>query len=347
MNFILKMLADICFYLAFANFIVAAFEPPLAAGAAILGLPPLVYLIYNLVMKKHLAGMYDYSSTFALFFKAYIPFALFTYVFARGYLEAGSIPFAVLFLTLAVILMRTNRQHQELQKDMRFRIINLLPVAGFILLVIAVSSGAFFSVMSTLLSFLFFNVIGNILLVAAYAMFFIIGPIFSWFIDNDTAREMLENFGAGEQDIFEMDWGDDIVPRDFDTFAAVVTVIGTIVGIVLLVLLFRKLMSWQGLGGASEGIIQEYIPLEKLRKEKDRTTISPLRKQYRRFLKFCWKSGVPQEVSATSADYAKLSPDASRLRDIYIPVRYGGREATHADITNAKNLYKQIRKQGR
>ncbi|MCL2422262.1 MAG: hypothetical protein FWD03_10430, partial [Defluviitaleaceae bacterium] len=63
-----------------------------------------------------------------------------------------------------------------------------------------------------------------------------------------------------------------------------------------------------------------------------------------------WKNGIPNEQYMTSADYERLSAsqfgladEAAQLRGVYLPVRYGEKAVTQADILFAKKIYKRIK----
>ena len=332
MNFLLKTIADISFYMTFASFALTIFALPLAAILA----PPALYLVYNSysrINKK--AGHFNYEPIFLLFVKIFIPFALLMAMFAREPLETSSLPFAIIFLTSAVTLMRTSRHQPNIQSQKQFRIMNLLPVAGILAAAALASSRPFLNFSARLLYLLYFSFLRPILLLFLYLVSWLLSPLYYFLVsllDSQprTRRIELVNLISNEHVLLEE--GIEATP-----FAITLgTIIATALAAYLLIKLFQKLNLSQGEAIETEGITQQFIPLEQAAKAQ-KQEICQMRKIYRAFLK-----KQQRQAHLSSANYA-TTPQTKKLRTLYIPVRYGQKPATKSQIAQAKNLYKKIR----
>jgi len=352
----LKMIADLSFYFTFANFIAVVFELP----AVILFLPPVVYLVYSIVTilrskhyKKQGQPVYQfaYEGVFTLYLKLFIPFALIMILFARSTFETASLPFAIIFLTTAIILLRMMRQPPQVRKEWRFRLLNLFPIVCVFLAGITITSRQFFDLSGTILSAIYFNVIIPILLALGMAIAFVLSPIF-WLLSPALQEGSPPQVGYGGEpdqwiEVETVSWS----PMLADVLRAFMAVVVILLAVYLLVKLFRRITEQQ-LGTVNMGgVIQRYIAVEnkKAAKNKSRGSTGQLQRYYRRFLRLCWKNGITREIYMTSADYEALSTrrfqlgdTAARFREFYIAVRYGKKEATSEDIASSKKLYNRI-----
>ena len=351
MNFILKMAADIFLYLSFSSFVIAILNPPFAIWLLALLVVPVIYIIYSIVTIGEYTGQYEYAAIFKRFLKVYFFFSLFAVTVARNFFESASLPFAILFTITAVTLMRTTRNQEHIQKQLRFRLLNLIPIffvlaAGFI-----VSSRQFLGLSAWLLSVTLVPLIQ----VIALAMALILHPIIYWFVTiaGWEVQIATEYYGTDGGAIMASDHI--INTENFNNFSAFVTIALIAFAFYLIYLLFRKLAVRQAELTFTEGITQQYeaIMYDKPGKEQLQGNLLQFRKYYRRFLRLCWKNDIPHDVHMTSADYEyhsaekfDIASEAKDLRNFYIPVRYGEKEVTKADINHIKSLYRRIKKQG-
>ena len=360
--YILKIIADLSFYFTFANFIAVVFRLP----SVILFLPPAFYVIYSFItiIKRNRSskssGQFThnqivYEGVFTLYLKLFIPFAFVMILLASPYFETASLPFAITFFTSAIILMRMMRQQPQIRKQLRFQLLNMFPVVCILLMSIAITSRQFLGIGGALLSGIYFNVIAPILLALGVIIAFILSPLF-WILsplvqDGPPVQGgYADGYDYSEVEIIP--WHPVLV----EALRAVVIVAAAMLAVYLLVKLFKKLTEQQLFTASGGGIIQKYISLDERKPAKDRSSgpIGQVRKYYRRFLRLCWKNGIPGEMHMTSADYESLSTarfnlgdEAVEFRDIYVAARYGGKEVTQKDIASVKKLYQRIRRAGK
>ena len=341
MTFILKNVTDVLFYLSFAFFIIIIADLPLF----ILWILPAAYVIWNLINIRRFTGVFRYESIFWLFLKTFIPFAIICLIFARQSFELYSLPFAVAFLLSAVVLMRTARQSPDVQQDIRFKAMALIPVllAGIAGLIVA--SRQVLGIFGWIIYTIYFGIIAPLLMLIINVLVFIIT-----FLSRFISFNFLDRIDGQMGEIPPMEMGippqEDIVLTEsaynigqyLNMFLAALA-IATV--IFLLVKLFKKLNVQQLAPRAS---IPQHSFTSPIIKAKKRAPIGSFRKQYLKFLQLMWRQGVAKQPNLTSADYARLSEmgaDAEQLRDIYIQVRYNEKPASKADVSFVKELYRR------
>lgn len=344
----LKIIADICFYFTFANFIATVFSVPPAINLGI----PIVYMVYSILSFRKFTGQFDYASIFILYLKLFLPFAFFAIIFTRAYFEAASLPFALAFFISAVILMRITRHHSQVWGQLKFNLIHWLPVSALLILGVLVTSRQMVSLMGLLLSGLYFNVIVPILMFLGFVIAVILSPLVYWLSSSPEAAAMAETLGAGEGQPFEQLEVAGIPAVIVEGLWALAILAMILLAAYLLMKLFRKLTEYHVAVADVEGIIQTFVPVtgEKDAKRQKQGQARQLRKYYRKFLQLCWKNGMPSAVYMTSADYEQcaverfgLGDEAAALRDIYLPARYGGKAVTNADIVSMRKWYKRVK----
>jgi len=343
MTFILKNLTDILFYLSFAFFIVTLANLP----AFVLWTPPAAYVVWNLINLRRFTGIFKYDGIFRLFLKAYTPFALICLVFARQSFEANSMPFAIAFLVCAVVLMRIVRQPPDIQRDIRFKAMSLIPVLLAVMAGLIIASSQVLGIFRWILYTIYFGIIAPVLMLAINLLVLFISFLDSlvdfslsdWIAQRAGEPNIMEQGIPPQEEFYPIYRTSDPSPY----INAVLAILAIALAVFLLIKLFKKFNVKQL---APRGVIPQYSFTIPTIKTKKRAHIGPLRKQYRKFLQLCWRHGVAKQVNLTSADYARLSEmgaDAEQLRDIYIQVRYDEKTATKSDINFAKELYRRMR----
>jgi len=313
----------------------------------ILWVLPSAYVIWNLINIRRFTGVFKYDSIFRLFLRVYTPFAVACLVFARQGFEAYSLPFAIAFLVCAVVLMRISRQSPDVQQDIRFKAMALLPVLLAVATGLILASRQVLGILGWILHTIYFGIIARVLMLIINALVFVFT-----FLSRFISFNILDRLAGRTSEALIMEMGippeEDIVLRysDYDLsqyvnmfFAALAIALA----IFLLIKLFKKLNIQQL---APRTTIPQYTFSSPITKTKKKASIGSFRKQYRKFLQLCWRQGVANQPNLTSADYARLSEmgvDAEQLRDIYIEVRYNEKLASKADVSFAKEVYRRMK----
>ena len=336
-------MTDILFYLSFAFFIIVMTGLPLF----VLWILPIAYIVWNLINIRRFTGVFRYESVFWLFIKTFSPFAIICLIFARQSFEAYSLPFAIAFLISAVILMRMSRQSLNVQQDIRFKAMVLLPVlaAGIVGMIIA--SRQILGLFGWIIHTIYFGIIAQVLMLIINVLVYIFT-----FLSRFITFNILDRIAGQGGEAPPMEMGippqEDIILAEnmYDIsqyINAFFAVLAIALAVFLLVKLFKKFKVQQIVTPAA---IPQYSFISPVTKTKKRTSIGPFRKQYRKFLQLCWSQGVANHPGLTSADYARLSKigeDAEQLRNIYIEVRYNEKIPSKSEISFAKELYRRMK----
>ncbi|MCL2399421.1 MAG: hypothetical protein FWC91_06735 [Defluviitaleaceae bacterium] len=347
--YILKILADIFFYLTFANFFVIAFGVPFN----VILVPPIIYIIYSIAIHSKFSTSFEYSHIFSLYIRMFIPFALIMILIARSIFETASLPYALGFFTTSVVLMRLLRQQTQVQKRFWYKLINLLTIVAVVFGGFIISSRLALNIITTVLSTLYFYIIVPGFLLFLRLVLFIISPLVEFllrFIDHENPEDLLELYGGSTENV--------------EAFIFDVTIATAITGAIALFFIaavvyfvsglnFSQLIKFTVKTNSTEEIFRQFIPATKkakISKKWDNSTQWQLQKQYRKFLQLCWKNNIPKATHLTSKDYQQLvtakfkTEEASiALREIYIPVRYGEKAAERVDVISAGKLNAQIK----
>ncbi|MCL2421566.1 MAG: hypothetical protein FWD03_06885, partial [Defluviitaleaceae bacterium] len=324
----LKITADICFYLTFANFIAVAFGIPISIIAA----PPIAYIIYSIITFRKFTktSHFDYETIFILYLKLFLPFAFFAIIFAYPHFESASLPFALAFFITAIFLMRMTRQPPQIRNQMRYKLMNLIPITAIFMLVLAITSRQFLGLGGIFLYELYFNVILPILMFLGMAIAFILYPLVYWLSQRPESTSIMEQMAEGEAEYFNQPGVSETAAAIADGLQAIFILGLILLAAFLFIKLFRKLTEYYAKSAAAEDIGLEYLPVSqhKPAKIQSKGKARQLRKYYHKFLQFCWKNGIPNEQYMTSADYERLSAsqfgladEAAQLRGVYLPVR--------------------------
>jgi len=344
MNLILKLSADILFYLSFANFFASMIGLPIV----VLWTPAALLTIWSIVSHfRNKTQFYDYAPIFMIYIKIFLPFAFFALVFARSYFEALSLLPAIGFFACAVALMRLSRQPLEKQKKLLFKLMALLPVIFTAIAAILFYAGELAGVLGSLLLSIYMNAIVPIILALLYVAMTILVPIsefLSQFINFEMPPilEILsELFGEYEEpmNVYEEPL---YTTRTLDIFIELIPIIITLIILAIIIKLLFRHLGTQNNQTIWQQITESYIP----KTGNSRPVRDPLRKQYRKFLRLCHKNGIAEAPFYTSADYARLAQveGADKLRDIYIGVRYNNKKATQSEIAFAKRVCRRFAK---
>lgn len=143
--------------------------------------------------------------------------------------------------------------------------------------------------------------------------------------------------------------------RTWAFWGEVLLALGTVLAVVLIVLLLRRLAQSrtkaQPVPGGGLERRSAVPPPERKRQPRPREgrAARQVRSQYRKFLRLCRDRGVSLSPGQTSGDIAALArgkldgPAAEELRQLYLPARYDGRAEPGA-AQRARALVEQLKK---
>ena len=333
---ILKYIADVSFFLSFANLF--------SLHIAVLVTPIVIYAVYYLIKLRRTDGYFEYNHIFRLFLMLYLPFYIFASFFGRQEVETRSLPFALIFLLSSVALMRTSRIQASGQFGLK--LINLLPILIIPTLGFVVINAVL------LIPFLYFNIVVPVLLVLIVVLEFILTTLFSGMANRIEPIQLPGTAPVADTSPFLPNYGYTGLPAWASFFAIGLMILALVLVSPMLIRLFRQIFGARWVDLKNEGkVSQEYLSLVKTTKGQKRGSLKHVRKYYRKFLLLCWRNGIPNECYMTSADYERLAgkkfelaDEAAKLREMYVPVRYGNRELKREDGLLAKDLYNRMKK---
>lgn len=268
------------------------------------------------------------------------------------------LPYLFLYFTLNITLLRLLRHDDSVAKSRRFQVLNLLGVALVCAAGFALSQPAILSALGTAWSWFLENVVFRLLALAAYAFQWVLYAV-GWVF--------LRIFGPGTMDggVPQLDaFGGDglgtplpsVEPRMLPAWVQwAVKGAGIALLAALTFLILRALSRRIGRAGTASGTeVRESLDAEAPREPRlrlrPRAPREGVRHWYRQGLLLIRARGGRvtntmntlqiQQRNAHAVDYAAL--DA--LREAYLPVRYGGREATREDVARARAAYERLKR---
>ncbi len=260
------------------------------------------------------------------------------------------------YLVGGVLLLRIARHNVDTLKSPRFLVLNTLFVGLWLGVCLFLSTPEAFKVLMDVMGGLYQNVIMPILMLFVY-----IAMGLAWLI------ERLINLWSGDGEAFTRLFEGDIGKAD-DTLDYIyqgeanpyLLAVLTVIGIAILVFLSIKLYRWLM---RNSGKIKEVIGVAESREfisssdaKPDRLSIltgdlrDKIRREYRKFLKLCEKSGAgyngydtTREVQSANRAFFDEAP-MTELRESYIIARYSGHNPTKEQMEAAVDAVKRIKK---
>ncbi len=324
----------------------------------LVSLPMLVYLplyVYN----NRRAPDYDYAADRFRHSLIGMGAALFFALILHSPHWKDGLPYLFLYFTLNMTLLRLLRHDDRVAKSRRFRALNLLGVglvcaAGF-----ALSQPAIVSALGVAWSWFVENVVLNLLALAAWAIQWVLYG-FAWIFATVFG---VRSLGPTElPDLNPMAGEHSMLPRSAVEAQALPWFVRLLIqgaGIALLAvvafLILRALSRRIGRTEQSSGTderesLDAEAPKEPRIPRLRRDPEAGVRHWYRKALMLIRARGGKvsptmntlqiQQQNAYAVNYEAM--DA--LRETYLPVRYGGRAATRADVERARAAYERLKK---
>ena len=323
-------------------------------------LPAVVYLplyVYN----NRRAPDYDYAAD--RFRRSLIAMgvALFLAALFRAASWKRGLPYLFLYFTLNMTLLRLLRHDDRVARSRRFRVINLAGVTLVCVAGFALSQPAVIAALRALWNWFLENVVLNLLALVAMAIQYVLFGL-AWVFSRVFGMDGLMD--AGMPALNSPDANQALLPRT----AAEVRVLPAwvqyalkgvgialvvVLGFVILRALSRRIGRTEIQSGTDrrESLDAE-APREPRLRLRRRDAQDGVRHWYRKALSLIRARGGHvaatmntlqiQQENADAVDYAAM--DA--LREIYLPVRYGEREAGRENVVQAKAAYERLKKGG-
>ena len=317
-------------------------------------LPAMAYLGVSVYRLRQLPDAFSYSETFFLFAKLYLPFLFIQLVMGMlARLEAVSLPYALIFFISAIVLMRMLRHGRETIEQSRFRVMSIVQVIGVVVLSALFGNMVFLGLCGSLLRMVYFDIIAPLLTVVLIAFIFILSPLFYLLgmIPRST-NEAIELDGQFTAEVLE-DSMERLPSASYNAIKAILIVAAVVLGVYLLILLFRKLSDYREQTISPPGLRESRYAVPVAARPPGRVSAAgdPVRDVYRKFLIHCRKIGIERLPYRTSADYGRLtesrfdSPEqAGEFRSLYLDVRYGGRKATREEARKMRDILVSFRR---
>jgi hypothetical protein len=320
---------------------------PLNIAGIILITLPAFYVVYSTVKLRDFTGHFYYNSVFMFFIKIFLPASVLLSLVSTVRINyyAHSLPFALMFLTAAVVLMRMARHNPQVHTQWWFRLMNLISLGMVFVMGLLTGSQQLVSFVRGLIVTVFRDwVYPFLLLVLEYfliALHFLLGFMFEMRVPSSGEKPLEAELDGYAEELF------DEALQNREVFDNILMVIFVIIGVLILLLLFKRLRSIEMKKASSTG---QYIYTADRAKVNTDGVRNPMRKIYRRFLRLCYRRGLAEKTYFTSKDYEtqatakfELGEEAEKLRNLYIPVRYDGKHTKKEEIAAARELYKKIR----
>jgi len=318
--------------------------------------PAIIFMTVSIPSDGERANQFNYAETFQIFLGLFLFFYLLLSLL--GMSEFVAIPFdflffALTFLITAIMFMRMSRHDEAVLRQRKFKILNSLPFLSIMVITLVISSDFIMTKLGLLLR-LFLNLVAAIILpILEFLIFIIFIPIGfimrilgfgSPAIDLSAYTPSLQQ---GIDGIYENS-GNPQEMHPIIPLIAFIIVFLVIAGLFYWMLSQKKSLYLAG-GEIDEVRISLDDGLARKSRNRKRSVENQIRETYRKFLVLIQKKNIKVLNHDTSADVenkifenydSKLS---SRIRDLYIMVRYGGKEITKEDVRNVKTLYSELK----
>lgn len=365
MKFTLKLIADLCFYLTFATFVLSELQRFVAVPTFVLFIPAAAYVLYAIATHSKFAVDVYYRTVFALYLKIFGAYSVFIaiytyYTIVRNlhlpllleYYQRTSLPLALLFFVSATSLMRLARHDDKVQKQMAGKLVSSGPIIALVAVTVLISLAWATGIFRILGSTLYFSVFIPIILLIFRVLAILFNPFYNWMETINLAQPLEEEeycdgcceFAAGGG------YHGLQITADEPISLFVFVIIALVVIVAFLLFLLFKMLANKALTVFDEdGVAQERIPMDNTANRRGKQK-NKLRKAYIKFLAKCQKHGIQKEGHLTSEDYRRLAAnkfgmenDLQKLRDIYLPVRYNDADVRAEDVSFAKKLVSKLR----
>ena len=321
-------------------------------------LPMAAYLplyIYN----NRRAPDYDYAADRFRHSLIGMGVALFLGALFRAASWKRGLPYLFLYFTLNMTLLRLLRHDDRVARSRRFRVLNLAGVALVCAAGFALSQPAVIAAVRVAWNWFLENIVVNLLTALAFVLQYLLYAL-AWLITRI--------FGEGAMGIdappdpLSTEGGQSLLPRSpaevrmlpvwvqWAVKGIGIALLAVLAFVILRALSRRVSRTSTDSGNDERESLDAEAPREPRRLLRRRDPQQGVRRWYRRALALIRaRNGrvAPtmntlqiQQENAETVDYDAM--DA--LRELYLPVRYGGHEATREDVARAKEAYERLRK---
>ena len=320
-------------------------------------LPMLVYFplyVYN----NRRAPEYDYAADRFRHSLIGMGVALFFAAIFRSPNWKQGLPYLFLYFTLNMTLLRLLRHDDRIARSRRFRMLNLLGVALVCAAGFALSQPGIVAALRAGWNWFLENVVLNLLALVAYAVQYVLYG-FAWVLTRIFGVRQLGMDGLPALD--PMSGEKSLLPRSVVEVRALPWFVQlllkgagiallAVLGFVILRALSRRVARTELSSGTDEREpLDVETPRENRRPRLRRNPEEGVRHWYRKALLLIRARGgkvAPtmntlqiQQQNAYAVNYDAMNA----LREEYLPVRYGGKPATKADVARAKDAYEKLR----
>lgn len=332
-----------------------AFFPPDLPGCIVL-IPAAGFTVYTIWRRSFTPDYYQEIDNFSLMLKIPIlPLIVALLLLEKARIERFSLPYLVAFLLCSVFLLRLLRHGEETMAQPRFRLMNLLAVAGAVLAALLMFSRPF--------RFAVRKAVSLVLGAIAYVLNFLFKPLIP--LINSLFERIKNSLGhrAVAEPPIQQDYQTtnppftiefpvpDTPQKDLSTVWTILVILFFLALLTGAVLLFRKLLSGRSVPRSEPGIVRRFFVSdpEKHRERLSRFGSTPaqrVRYWYRQHLILTQKSGgllkptlnTRQQQQTADVTLRHSLEEHARLRELYLPARYADR-ATEQDAKEAQALY--------
>lgn len=340
----------------------AATVPAMAAtgnwAGALATLPMAVYLPLYVYNSRRVPD-YDYAADRFRHSLIVAGAALFFAALLRAETWKKGLPYLFLYFTLNMALLRLLRHDDRVARSRRFRVLNLAGVALVCAAGFGLSQPGIVAALRAAWQWFLINVVLNVLALAAYAFQWVLYGL-AWLM-----ALLVPNLGASPGAMPLPPFANDpnaLVPRDAAQVQALplwaqwaLKGAGIALLAALAFVILRAMSRWAARAQADTGTderesLDANAPREPRGVRRRRSPEDGVRHWYRKALALIRARGgkvAPnmntlqiQQANAETVDYGAM--DA--LREAYLPVRYGGRAATRADVERAKAAYERLKR---
>lgn len=336
---------------------------PMTIPNLILLIPLLIYLLWSAPKREDGVLDFDYASVFWLFL------AIFGFIFVLSLMLGAwvdqiderfqdGVVFALMFLLMAINFMRLIRHDALVLKQFKFKVMNTISLIALLIAVIFMSNqrvlNFVFSIISFVITTLWHYVLGPIILFIFWLIMLVVTLLSHLFSPSGFADMALPDMqmmmGPSEIDTLDaMSYG-----NEHPLLRTILIVIGGLIGIVMLVCLFKTLTAkLSSTMMQTDDVTEERISLDrdgkKNKRKFGRNKENAIRETYRDFITLLEKAKISVPLHLTSEEIHQLtvakftSKYSEQLRELYLRVRYKQAIFTKAEVKRAKELYKLIK----
>lgn len=338
-------------YLPLACLLTLGWFTPHNLAAFLLLLPPIIYLIWQTQQLESFSGRFDYSDILSLFLRSYLPFALVMAIPAGAALQE-SIPFALLCFGTGVSLQRMVRHDPEVFLSRRFAFFNGLTVLLTVVLGVSLGSPPLRYLYRRVLATIYLRIIAPILLFIVTGLGYLFVPVF-YYLQKLFTKIPEEGFTFQIEEIAPLEELGVTLAQEKNTLLMAVVYAALLALLVYVIYkLFRKLNVEQLQSRSDPGLTERRFTLpSSTRGSQSSGRLTPLRALYRRYMQACQTTGFHLSHITTTADLERFSQSRhsnrelpSRLRALYLPVRYGEATPSLDDLNEAREIVAELQK---